>query len=128
MSFASNCATSDKRTILHNGHDRILREKVFAEINQRAISIVPLNSMVVDVSSPAQLTATWDIIREEVSVTVEINLTANGESKFLSFRSDKPCLEQACNEAVRDAVSAVFAVINQNMEATKQDMEATKQA
>jgi hypothetical protein len=110
---------TNRRFVVHTGSDKILGEKLFAEINQRAIDIVPLNNPVAGIASPQPVTAVWGIVRQEKSVTVEITLTTDGESKFLSFRSDGACPEQACEKAVKDAVSGVFAVIDQNLEAKK---------
>jgi hypothetical protein len=113
QSLVGSSVAGDKRLVIHTGSDKALRDKLLAEIRQREFEVVPFNK--ISISSPMQVTARWGIIRQEDSVTVEVNLTANGESRFLSFCSDGTCPETTCEQAIRDAVSGVFAVINQSL-------------
>lgn len=102
---------ANKWFIVHSGKDAGLREKLFAEIQQRAFDVSPLSGNVTDLATLQQFTVAWDITRQDKFVTVKAILTGNGESKELSFRSEGSCPEQACAKAVKDAVTGVFAVM-----------------
>lgn len=113
QSYVDKSVAAAKKSIVHTGRDKVLRDTLFSEIHQRDMEVVPINSTFAGTLSSQQFTAKWDIIRRDKSVTVEITLTADGSRKILSFRSEGTCSEQACEEAVRDAVSGVYAVIDQ---------------
>jgi hypothetical protein len=53
----------------------------------------------------------WNIIRGQTGVIVEATLISNGDSLSLFGRGAGNCPEQACDEAVRNAVSKVFAAM-----------------
>ena len=93
---------------IHSGYDAALAQKLAAEMRKRDISVRPLNDRALKGNHVA---VSWSIIREDKAVTVEATLTADGDSKVLSFRSAGSCPEQACDEAVRTAVAGVFAVM-----------------
>ncbi|HEY0376053.1 MAG TPA: hypothetical protein VGC87_03770 [Pyrinomonadaceae bacterium] len=97
--------------VVHTGMDDALKEKLLAEIRRRNCTVFLLGEGVAESDSPQPLMIAWDISRNEKFVTVQAVLKANGESKILSFRSEGDCTEQACNRAVRDAVSGVFAIM-----------------
>ncbi len=97
------------KVAVHTGLDAVLGQKLTAEMLKQSIEIVPLDGKAL--SSDPHVTISWSIIREENSVTVAAKLTAGADSKILTFRSDATCVEQACDKAVRDAVSGVFAVM-----------------
>lgn len=97
--------------IVHIGKDIGLREKLFAEIQERAFDVSPLSCNITAPASLQQFTVAWDITRQDKFVTVKAILTGNGESRELSFRSEGSCPEQACEKAVKDAVTGVFAVV-----------------
>lgn len=95
---------------IHSGYDPALAQKLADEMRKRHISVGPFNARLLKGSHVA---VSWSIIREDTTVTVEATLTADGDSKVLSFRSAGNCPEQACDEAVRTAVSGVFAVLRE---------------
>ncbi len=101
--------------ILHTGKDAALMEKLFAEIQQCAFDIAPLSNNISHPSASQQLTVAWDITREEKFVTVQAVLTTSGESRVLSFGSGGSCQEQACERAVKAAVSGVYAVVQREL-------------
>lgn len=126
QTFGSGTRTN-KSAVVHTGMDALLRDELFAEINQREIQVVRLDHRVSSFSGLQQVFITWGITRQNKSVTVEAILTRNGESRFLSFRSDGSCPEQLCEAVVRDAVSGVFAVMNQTIgTAQPVDLEQSK--
>jgi hypothetical protein len=109
QSFLKTGGTADKRMTVHSGSDAVLREKLFAELHDRDVSVVPLDGKVCFLLP--HFSVSWTITRKDNSVTVSAVLTADGENTLLSFRSNGSCPEQACEKAVRDAISGLFAVM-----------------
>jgi hypothetical protein len=102
-------AAADGQRVVHIGRDESLREKLVAEINQRNLDAESLNG-----TGPSVLhefTITWNIIRLENSVTVQADLSADGTTKRFTFSSDGICLDHACEKAVKNAVTVVYAIM-----------------
>jgi hypothetical protein len=93
---------------IHSVSDSALAKKLTVEMRKRDLSVRPFDARLLKRNHVAVF---WNIFREDRAVTVEATLTAAGDSKVLSFRSAGNCQEQVCNEAVRTAVSGVFAVM-----------------
>jgi len=101
-------AVAEDGVAIHSGYDAVLGQKLRNEMRKRDISVRPFN---VGSLKGNHVAVSWSIIREDTSVTVEATLTTDGESKVLSFTSAGSCPQQVCDEAVRTAVSGVFAVM-----------------
>jgi hypothetical protein len=101
-------ALAEDSVAIHSGYDQALAKKLAAEMRKRDLNVRPFNARSLKGNHVA---VSWSIVREDAAVTVEATLTTEGESKVLSFRSAGSCQEQACDEAVRTAVSGVFAVM-----------------
>ena len=106
--FQSGPPVPEDGVAIHSGYDTALANKLAAEMRKRDMSVTPFNARSLNGNHVA---VSWSITREDTSVTVQATLTADGDSKVLSFRSAGSCPEQACDEAVRTAVAGVFAVM-----------------
>lgn len=93
---------------VHSGSDPALAKKLTVEMRKRDINIGPFN---VRILKAPHVAVAWSIIREQTAVTIKAKLTADGDRKVLTFRSDGNYPEQVCDEAVRTAVTGVIAVM-----------------
>jgi hypothetical protein len=117
QSFLDKGGSGDRVVIAHTGRDTQLRDRLFNELQQRSVGISLADDKVADNLSPHFIVA-WGIRRQEKSVTVSVILTVGNESKTFSFSSNGTCPEQACEKAIKDAVSGVFAIV-QRLSSTK---------
>jgi hypothetical protein len=75
---------------------------------------VPVVSLQTNVCflKPQPFEVRWSIIREDKSVTVRAEFMGNGgASESVSVSSEGTCIEDACDKAVRSAVSRLLAVM-----------------
>lgn len=98
---------AEKGIAIHSGSDLGLVKKLTVEMRKQDINISPFSGSL----AANHVAVSWKIIREQAAVTVEATLTANGDSQSLSARSAGSYREQACDQAVRSAVSKVFAAM-----------------
>ncbi|HEX3250517.1 MAG TPA: hypothetical protein VHS05_13895 [Pyrinomonadaceae bacterium] len=104
----SQAGVSADQVVIHTGSDADLVKKLTAEMRKQDVRIRPLTrrSLV-----QRHVSVSWNIIRGQTGVIVEATLISNGDSLSLFGRGAGNCPEQACDEAVRNAVSKVFAAM-----------------
>ena len=106
-------AVGGRNFILHSGSDSVLQEKLFAEMRQRDVSVVPLQTNVCFLK-PQPFEVRWSIIRDDKSVTVRADFIGNdGISEAVEVSSEGTCVDDACDKAVRSAVSKLLAVMQE---------------
>lgn len=110
QAFLKDSAAGGRNFILHSGSDSVLLEKLFAEMEQRNVPVVSLQTNVYFLK-PQPFEVRWSITREEKSVTVRAEFMGNGSNRTVSASSDGTCMEDACEKAVRTAVSQLLALM-----------------
>lgn len=105
----SPAGMTQDQVAIHTGSDADLVKKLTAEMLKQDVCIRPVTRGSL---ARRHVSVSWKIIRQQTGVTVEAAiLTANGDSKPVYGHGVGNCPEQACDEAVRNAVSKVFAAM-----------------
>jgi hypothetical protein len=103
--------------VVNRGNDDMLKKKLLAEFEGRSIFLAPNMHSSAVVPMRQEFTISWSVVRAESFATVEAVVTLGGQSKTLTFKSAGSCAEHACENAVRDAVSGVLAVMEGQLSA-----------
>jgi hypothetical protein len=104
-------AVGGRNFILHSGSDSVLQEKLFAEMRQRDVPVFALQNNVCFLK-PQPFEVRWSITRDDKSVTVRADFIGNdGASESVEVSSEGTCVDDACEKAVRSAVSNLLAVM-----------------